>query len=260
VGKRMAKPPIFYTVAQIVFNPVLDMGDYVPKFHARIRKDFPEFRHEELRKIQLNVADPASTEVMSSSAVPRWSFSNLRQTSGYVLRTDSIAFHTTAYETSAEFSAATARGISLVNDVIGLSYVDRVGFRTLDAIVPEGDQPLGSYLRSEVLGFREFLKGESTHNVTENVTTLSSGQLVSRLVTRSGPVGIPIDLFPISLKFKAQLEGPLGLHAVLDLDHSQQNRFEFDLDEIEQRVRLGKTALTEVFRSTVTPRALASWD
>jgi uncharacterized protein (TIGR04255 family) len=258
MGKKMENPPIFYTVGQIVFNPVLNMGEYVPKFHARIRKDFPEVRDENVRQFQLNLAEKSNDGLTSSSA-PRWSFTSLKQTGGYILRRDSIAFHTTAYETSEHFIGELLRGISLVNELVGLSYIDRVGFRTLDAVVAEPEKPLGFFLRQEVLGFQNFLSGEMKHNMSENVTALPNAQLVSRVVILSGQLGVPIDLYPILLQIKPRLQTPLGVHAIIDLDHSQQDRFEYELDEIGERVRLGKAAITEVFRKVVTREALEYW-
>ena len=249
MGQKMANPPIFYTIAQIRFNPVLNMSEYVPKIHLALRKEFPEIRQEELRQFQLNIAATGNGEPVSSFAAPRWVLSNLKKTSGYILLNDSIAFHTAAYETSEEFSAALLRGIELVNELVGLSYVDRVGFRTLDAIIPESGRSLRYYLKNDVLGFYEMLNGELKYNVSENFTVLPSGQLVARLAILSSPsVGVPPDLFPIQLTLKQQLQGPIGLHAVLDLDHSQEDRFEFDLQEIQLRIRQLKSILTGVFR------------
>ena len=260
MGKRMANPPIFYTIAQIVFNPVLTMGDYVPKFHARLRKDFPEFKQEEVHQFQLNIAEKSGKEALSSHSALRWSFTHIKQTSGYLLRPESISFHTTAYETWEEFVAALLHGVSLINELVGLSYIDRVGIRTLDAVVSETEKPLAFFLRQEVLGFQNFLSGEMKYNMSENVTIGPSGQLVSRVVLLSSEqIGVPVDLFPIALRLPTRLQKSVGTHAVIDLDHAQQDRFEFDIEEVRDRIRTGKARITEVFKSVVTEDALRHW-
>jgi uncharacterized protein (TIGR04255 family) len=53
---KMVDTPIFYTLAQIRFNAVLNMSEFVPKIHERIRKEFPQVRQEDLRRVQLNFA------------------------------------------------------------------------------------------------------------------------------------------------------------------------------------------------------------
>jgi uncharacterized protein (TIGR04255 family) len=260
MGKKLANAPVFYTLGQIRFNPVLNMSDFVPKIHERLRKEFPEVRQEDLRRVQMNLAAPEGKDVVSTMATPRWSFANLKRTSGYVLYTDSIVFQTSAYETSAEFSNALLTGIQLVDEIVGLSYVEGVGLRTLDAVIPESGRQLDFYLNRQVLGFHGLLQGELRHNITENVTALPTGQQVSRVVILSGVLGIPMDLFPITLTLGQKFQELNGLHAILDLDHSRQERFEFDLKEIRDRVLQVKHGVTDVFMKIVSPEALTSWD
>jgi uncharacterized protein (TIGR04255 family) len=260
MGKKLANAPIFYILGQIRFSPILRMADFVPKIHERLRRDYPEVRQEELRRIQMNLAAPESNDVVSSLAAPRWIFSDLRKNAGYVLYTDSIVFHTSAYETSAEFLSALIRGVQIVDETVGLSYVDGVGVRTLDAIVPEHGRSLDFYLNRQVLGLHGLLDGEFRQNMTENVTQFPSGQQVSRIVILKGVLGVPFDLFPITLTLGQKFLELNGLHAVVDLDHNRQERFEFDVDEIAGRLSQVKNGVTEVFKKIVTPEALIAWD
>jgi len=256
---KLADAPIFYTIGQIRFNPVLNISEFVPKIHERIRKRFPAVRQEELRRIQMNFAGQDSKDAVGTFSAPRWSFADLKNSSGYVLYTDSLVFHTTAYETSAEFYESLISGLRLVDEIVGLSYVEGVGVRTLDAIMPSEGQSLNFYLNQQVLGFHGLIEGDLKHNITENVSVLTTGQQVSRVVILHGTIGIPADLFPISLTLAPKFQSLNGLHAILDLDHNRQERFEFDLDEIRERVRQVKQVVTQVFRSVVTPQALKAW-
>jgi uncharacterized protein (TIGR04255 family) len=260
MGKKMLNPPIFYTVGQIRFNPVLNMGDFVPKIHERLRKRFPEVRQEELRRVQMNFAAQDGKDAVNTFAAPRWSFANLLRTSGYALTTDSLVFHTTAYETSDEFYEALLSGIRLLDEAVGLSYIEGVGLRTLDAVVPSGGRPIAFYLNNQVLGLYGLLSGEIKHNITENVTIFPTGQQVSRVVIAIGPLGTPVDLFPIQLTIGKRFQEVNGIHAVLDLDHNRQDRFEFNLSEIEERVRQVKAGVTDVFYKVTTTEARDAWD
>lgn len=259
MGKKMANPPIFYTVGQIRFNPVLNIAEYVPKIHERLRKPFPEVRREELRRLQINVAAQENAEAVTTSAVPRWSFANLKRTAGYYLYADSLVFHTTAYETSTEFHDALIRGIRLVDEVVGLSYIEEVGVRTLDAVIPESGQPIDFYLNRQVLGLHGLLEGELKHNISENVTFVATSKHVARVVILRGSLGLPMDLFPIPLMIDRKFQDLNTLHAILDLDHSRQDRFEFDLEEIGNRIREIKKGVTNVFYKIVTKEALDIW-
>lgn len=256
---KMKDAPIFYTLGQVRFNAVLNMSDFVPKIHERIRKLYPAVRQEELRRIQMNVANQESKDPVSAFSVPRWSFTDLNNTSGYVLYTDSLVFHTTAYETSTEFFEALLNGIRLIDEVVGLSYVEGVGIRTLDAITPLTGRSLDFYLKEQVLGFHGLIGGELKHNITENVSILPTGQQVSRVVILQGAIGIPADLFPIPLTLAPKFQSLNSLHAILDLDHTIQGRFEIDQVEIESRFRQAKKAVTQVFKNIVTDQAFEVW-
>ena len=96
--------------------------------------------------------------------------------------------------------------------------------------------------------------------MTENVTQFQTGQQVSRVVILKGVIGIPFDLFPITLTLGQKFQQLDGLHAIVDLDHNRQERFEFDVDEIASRLHQVKKGVTEAFKKVVTPRALIAWD
>jgi uncharacterized protein (TIGR04255 family) len=259
VGKKLADAPIFYTVGQIRFNPVLNMGEYVAKLHEPLRKEFPDVSREETLRLQVNLAAADNRDAVNSSASPRWKFTNLKKTTGYILHTDALVFHTTAYETSEEFSKALLRGLELIDKTIGLSYIEGVGLRTLDAVIPKQNKTLDFYLHHQVLGFHGLLEGNLKHNITENVSFFPTGQQVSRVVILNGSIGIPVDLFPITLTLNPKFQQLNALHAILDLDHNRQERFEFDLEEVRARINQVKQGVTEVFRKIVTEQALETW-
>jgi uncharacterized protein (TIGR04255 family) len=255
----MSDAPIFYTLGQIRFNPVLNMSEFVPKIHEQIRKLYPAVRQEELKRIQMNLAGQESKDPVSTFSAPRWIFTDLKNTSGYILYSDSLVFQTTAYETKKEFSDALLKGIQLVDEAVGLSYVEGIGVRTLDAIMPSADRPLEFYLQRQVLGFHGLIQGDLRHNITENVSIMPTGQQVSRVIILNGTIGIPADLFPISLTFAPKFQDLNGLHAIVDLDHNSQARIEFDMDEIRKRVLQVKKAVTQIFKSVVTSEAMQAW-
>lgn len=259
MSSKLKDAPIFYTVGQIRFNPVLNMSEYVAKIHERIRKEFPAVKQEELKRIQLNLGGQENKDAVSTFSTSRWSFADLKNTSGYLLFHDSLAFHTAAYETSNEFFDALIRGLQLIHEIVGLSYVEGVGVRTLDAIIPSAGRALEFYLRPQVLGFHGLVGGDLRHNITENVSALPTGQQVSRVVILQGILGTPADLFPIALTLAPKFQALNGLHAILDLDHNNQQRFEFDLEEVRTRVGQVKEAVSTVFKSVVTQEALQAW-
>ena len=44
MGKKLTNAPVYYTVAQVQFNPVLDLDGYIPAIQSKMREaHFPGF-------------------------------------------------------------------------------------------------------------------------------------------------------------------------------------------------------------------------
>src|SRR5438876_1343082 len=110
MGEKMRKPPIFYTIAQVRFNPILGMGKHVGDIQDQLRQDFPDFRQEATKSIQISATSVDRPEMKTESSW-RWHFIDSRKRSGYILYPDSLIFHTTDYATSDVFFRSVLLGI-----------------------------------------------------------------------------------------------------------------------------------------------------
>ena len=49
MGKLLKNPPVFFTVAQIRFNTILNLKEYLPKIQDEFRKNgYPEFHNYQI--------------------------------------------------------------------------------------------------------------------------------------------------------------------------------------------------------------------
>ena len=104
MGQKMSKPPIFYTIGQIQFNPILEMAKYVPAIQEFLRTEFPDFQVQKRANLQIRLSDDAPPpQPVQTVTQERWLFTDLKKTSGYVLHPETLSFQTTAYETSEHF-------------------------------------------------------------------------------------------------------------------------------------------------------------
>lgn len=56
MGKKLSNAPVYYTVAQVQFNPVLDLDSYVPAIQAKMRDaHFPDFKKEVFQRLDFPV-------------------------------------------------------------------------------------------------------------------------------------------------------------------------------------------------------------
>jgi uncharacterized protein (TIGR04255 family) len=259
MGEKMQHAPIFFTIGQIRFNPFLDMQLHVEALQTEFRKySFSGFSEENLTTIQLDPSGASPNVVPTSQK--RWRFTNSKRTGEFVLFQNSISYQTTNYETSQDFKSRLMTAIKIVHKELNLDYVEQIGFRTLDAIIPTPDHPLETWLKPSLIGFYSSTGDNLKHSILEGVSTIGpSGFLVQRVVILHGALAIPLDLMPITLTIDARFTSINDWHAILDTDFTAREQFDFDLDTISERITTVKKEASNAFRSAVTKSALDLW-
>lgn len=260
---KMNNAPVYFTVAQIRFNPILNMEGYLPAIQEKMRKDhFPSFKRETVQ--QLTVPFASSNEegkVPTPSFTPRARciFGNIEGTTEFLLENDALALQTTAYDTFELFSKTLLDGLMIVHNALNLDFTERVGLRYLDAVVPKADEALSDYLTTEVLGLFFKLEGTPSHSFNETVTMNTSGQLVSRVVIQDGPIGLPPELMVLAPRINPRFTQVRGINAIIDTDAFNIQREPFNIDKIKDRLIALHVEIDKSFNATVTPNALEKW-
>ena len=129
MGKKMRHAPVYFTIVQVRFNPIMALDDYAPKIQDRMRREgFPDLQKSMLATFNLNVVSgetaPAQVPVAQTA---RYIFANMTKTAGFILDQGSLSFQTTDYDVFSTFSETFVAGLKIVHDVVGLGYVDRIG-------------------------------------------------------------------------------------------------------------------------------------
>jgi uncharacterized protein (TIGR04255 family) len=259
MGEKMQNAPVFFTIGQVRFNPILDMHRHIEGLQTEFRKySFSGFTEENLTSLQIDPSGEAPKAVPTSQK--RWRFTNSKKTGEFILFPNSISYQTTNYETSQEFKSRLMTAIRIVHKELNLDYVEQIGFRTLDAIIPSQDHPLEVWLKPELLGFYLSTNGSLKHSILEGVSTVGpSGFLVQRVVILRGRLAIPIDLMPIALAVAERFTSIDDWHAILDTDFTAREQFDFDLDAISERLTFVKEEASKAFRIAVSSLALDLW-
>ncbi len=256
---KMSLAPVFYTLAQVQFNPIAQMSDYVARLQERLRRSgFPDFRDENQFELTIRRLDESQPEVQPQQH-RRWSFTNAQRTEGYLLLSNTLVFHTTAYNTFKDFLQKTLSGLTLVHEIVDLAYVERIGLRYLDAVVPMNDDTLQQYLNPCLLGLSATLEGSLGHTFTETVTVIEGGTLVTRAVITEGSLAMSPDLFPLQLELQSKFAAINGRNAVLDMDYFVAKRDSFELMEIENQLLKAHDIITDAFKVSVTEYARDIW-
>lgn len=265
MGRKMKNAPVYFTVCQVQHNPLLSLDSYLPRIQENLRKSgYPDFKHAVRLAFSVTANLAAEGQVIqapSSEKVTQFHFSNLENTSGFVLAANSLTFCTTVYDTFESFSKEMQRGLEILHEAVGLSYVERLGLRYVDAVVPRPDENLSAYLVAEVLGLPARLPdNQFTYSFAEStLNAVDIGQVVSRTIIQNSPLAFPPDLQAFQLKLPERFRDVTGPHAVLDTDGSLTQRRPFDLKEHQRALDGIHELVVKVFRATITDHARAVW-
>lgn len=263
MGKKLNNAPVYYTVAQVQFNPILSLEGYLPTIQAKMREArFPDYKQEVVQRLVIPFGglDPSQMAAPTVTPQSRYIFGDIEGRAVFTLETNALSFQTTAYETFESLSATLLKGLGILHDAIRLDFIERIGLRYLDAVLPlkEGEV-LQDYLVPEMLGHAFKVEGQLQQSVSETVTLTAAGQLVSRVIVRHGQIGLPMELAPLAPTVAPRFTQQVGLHAIIDTDASYAHREVFDLSNVESRLAALHDEITKSFNVTVTTHAKAAW-
>lgn len=266
MGTKMKNAPVYFTIAQVRHNPILNLGNYAPSIQDQMRKaGYPD--HQPGKTLIINLTSGAADgesdmQRAIPQAVERHMFLNMEGTQGFIVEQGALSFQTTEYDTFQTFSEQFFVGLAIVHHCIGLSYTERVGIRYLDAVVPaSAADDLRDYLAPGVLGLAGRLpEGVAIGlSLSETHIPLQDANLLSRTIVRSGPLGFPMDLEPQGLRVPERFQQVNGPHAIIDTDASQTGRQVFHLDQLRGRLDMLHTRIRMAFDASITEHALKVW-
>ncbi len=268
MGVKWRNAPIFYTVAQVRFNPVLALKDYLDQIQEKFRqKDYPDFQKKSgfrLNLAQLRNAqstEQPSKQLPTTEFIEQYTFDNKDRDSGFVLDQSMMSFQTTNYTTSAKFLDDIASGLQIVHEVVRLNYFERVGLRYLDAVTPALDEQIDQYVVPQVLGISGLVSGASIqHSFSETMIELSDKcRVTSRTIIQNGRIQYPPDLAALELKLPERVTSHNNVYALIDTDAAIESRTNFDLSIVKEHLNILHDGARKVFDATHTKYAVSKW-
>jgi uncharacterized protein (TIGR04255 family) len=262
MGKKMSNAPVYFTVAQVQFNPILRLESYLSAIQDRMRiAHFPDFKRQIIQQAIVPLSAGEGVQAFNPAFLPqvRCIFGDIAGESMFLLENNALALQTTAYDTFETFSRSLLDGLSIIHEALKLDFTERVGLRYLDAVLPRTGESLADYLAPEVLGLSQKLTGQISHSFSESLTITPAGQLVSRVIIQDGHVGLPLEMVNLAPKVNQKFVQPNGRHAIIDTDAFYQKRDAFSVDRLASQLLALHDEIRMSFEATVTPHALAVW-
>lgn len=260
MGKKWKNAPVMYTVAQVRFNPVLTMESFVPDIQESVRSmGFPDFRREVLNVIGFSIGQPESPPPPMQS-VTRFVFGNVENTSGFVLENNALSYQCSDYSNYENFSECIVKFLTIVHKKVTINYIERIGIRYLDAVMPMKNESLSDYLVSEVLGLT-YRGNNISHSYSESLSRNDDGSgLISKVFIQRGKIVLPPEIAQTAYPLNSRFSEHDGEYAIIDTDGYFEVRKAFDLSMIEQKLSDLHERIVTSFKLTATPHALKVWE
>jgi uncharacterized protein (TIGR04255 family) len=258
MGTPLKHPPVYFTLAQVRFNPILKLAEYVPSIQEAFRQaGYPDFAAHD--GFAIKIAMQNGLPKPEPQVVNRYSFGDREKTHNFALDSDSLTLHSTDYGRFESFAGKFEDGLERVHEAVRLDFVERIGLRYLDQIVPLGTDKLEQYLVPQALGVRDLIAGQPLHSYCETLVQVSGAKLLSRVFTQSGQLGFPPDIGQHGLQLQERFKAPPSLHAVLDTDGFVEQRIPYSISAVRNHLNDLHKIIGNTFEALATEHAFRKW-
>ncbi len=127
----LATNPLVFVLGQVVFSPVLRMGNYVPELQEQFRRaGFPRFHQLDAQELRLG---PGGAQVIPDR---RWVFADRENQIAVVLSASFVVVEQTRYVSFESFIETVAQAVEIIGEVLDVDLCERLGFRRVNLIEP----------------------------------------------------------------------------------------------------------------------------
>lgn len=259
MGTPLKNPPVYLTLAQVRFNPILKLVDFLPSIQESFRHaGYPDFERQQLMTIHVSLQDgkPMPTPVSQE----RFQFGNVEKSHLFILDGQSLTLQSTKYGQFETFSECFAKGLEIVNQAVNLAFTERVGLRYLDRVMPREGETIEQYLADQVHGLASRLGGKPLYSFAEALNEVGNIKLVSRVAIQEGPLSFPADLQAINMVFSERFTSYTGKSAILDNDGFVEGREPFAASAVLKYLDAIHKVIGDAFKVAATPYAFLAWD
>lgn len=260
MGTPLKNPPVYLTLAQVRFNPILKLADFLPSIQESFRQaGYPDFERQQTISIQITAQEgqpPAPIPVQQE----RFLLGNVKKTHTFILDGQSLTLQSTDYGRFETFSDCFLEGLNIVNDSVKLAFNERVGLRYLDRVMPQAEESIEQYLVEQVQGLNARLDGRPLYSFTETMNEIGNIKLLSRVAIQEGPLAFPPDIQPGNMRILERFTSYVGTSAILDNDGFVEGREAFSTKAVTEHLGAIHKVIGTAFKATATQYAFTAWD
>ena len=256
----LVNAPLAYVLAQVVFQPMLNLDEKIPQVQEALRTKFP--RIDSLRSLGIVIGGLPNVDTMPKSTI--WDFTSEDKHDAVRLMQNMLVFHTTAYENYEEFADRFEWAFSTVIDVIGRPFVTRQGLRYIDFLFTNDNKHPDFFVSD---GFRSApeldIKETVEFGFSSSQYGLSEGKLIIKYAWGHERPDLPIELMPNTLApsdiAKRARASNIDTSGTLDFDRFIELDEAANIKTIISRFKTMHDDLSTTFKKVTTIEALEYW-
>ena len=261
IGNKLGtwkNPPLAYVVAEIQISPHCSIENSIPTIQDRLRDEFP--RTVELMEfLQQPSLMPTPQKV--------WQMVAADESRGVQISSRAISLHATAYRNSSDFHERWSRVLDNISQSKFHPFVERVGLRYVDLIVPTSNRSTQDYLASELRGIHTSPELVVNHRLWSLGTTDNGVTILINTASPSPRGGIwpsNLQIFQLLRKpniferaEKAQSDGKST--GFIDVDCSIPAKDRFDILKLKNLYKSLHAKMSVTFGILISESAKKEW-
>ncbi len=261
MGTPLKNPPVYLVLTQVQFNPILALEDHLKAIQESFRKaGYPDYVPHQFTFVQLPGDEGGVPQPVQRNF---YQFGNPEQTHTFLLNSHGLVLQSSFYGHFEKFQTLFLQGLERVHQIVKLDFVEKVGLRYLDRVMPAFDEVLDIYLQPTARGLPSpSISGAARqHAYMEALHQLGQIQLTSRVIIQAdGALTLPADIQTFNMRLEERFTGYHGPSATLDNDAFFNEREAYDAAQVGKRLQDLHDVISDAFRSIVTDKALERWD
>lgn len=265
---RLPNAPLAYVLAQVRFEPFLEIEKHIPALQSSLREQYPRYRPIEQVVFQVIPQLEGKPPLVQPVPLIRWEFGSVSNHAGVVVQKDSLVLRATEYETYATFGQRWREVIRWVGEQIPNLFTSRIGLRYVDFILPNIGETPEHYMADRLRCDPEpGLPYQKHRGLTAAEYHLARGLLAVRYSRGTGQPILPPDLTPeppasLGLEPSAIMQRTVSTDqptAVLDIDRYMPLEMAYNADVVGDLFASLHQDIQVAFNSLTTDYARAVW-
>lgn len=257
---KLSNAPLVHVLAQVLFNPVSEMDEFIQQIEVALR-DIGFLDREEIKvpsyKIDLKSQNIAFQESQT------WIFVHKDQTRSVSIEKESFIYQTSSYDCFKTFSKGLLEGLGKVREIVSaIQQVRRLGLRYVNLIKLDEREEAGEWVRKELLGdmLPNQLGKYNFSKIEKHLRLSNSENLIIRYCDRPKQPPLPPGIVPQGLLVPRRVLERGTRFILLDLDGFRTDRFNFDIETIDSAYCSLNHAAQAAFESCTTENAMKKWE